>query len=441
MAAPTSVKTVSSAFNSAAKKTTESFAIKKGDLLIAKVAIENGTGGEPSFTVSGGSLTWTKIASDFAANSNIAGAGAWTATATADATITVTAEQTAGGSGLFYGVSVQVWRNHGGVGKIVKANGGESSSAPSSSITTEQANSAVEVFIADWDAATGTTAWRTGAGTATETLTYADGTNYGVHCAYHADAGSAGAKEVGMTKPSQRWRLLAIEVKGEAGNVTISVPAAQATALASAPTPVAAVAATAASSAAAASAPLPVVGMVSPPAAASASASAPTPATPVASPPASCAAAASAPHPVVAIASPPAVGSASAPAPAPQIAVGVPSAQGAAAALAPVPIVLVIGVPALATAIAPPPIVIVEEAAGPPVVDLPTTLVLDSASVSLELDGSTVGLVVGGTDARLELEDVGGELQLASDVSTLKLSEVGADLVLDDHAEELILDG
>jgi hypothetical protein len=196
---------VSSWTTTTASKSTASFAVQAGDVLVAYGMTENSPNG---LSISGGSLTWTQ--QQLVNASNYGRAYAWTATASTSTSITVTF--TRSGSGQ-YGGDVLVFRGSGGIGASAKAN---ATGAPSLSLTTAQASSAVVVGAVDWNAVGGASrAWRTGAGALTETTYATDpahGTYYG---GYHADAGAAGAKTVGLTAPTgQQYSIVAVEVKG-----------------------------------------------------------------------------------------------------------------------------------------------------------------------------------------------------------------------------------
>lgn len=88
-------------------------------------------------------------------------------------------------------------------------------------LVTTAANSAVEIIVGDWTG--NTTAPTAGerrevdAGTQTYTAVYpGDGVNWGVFHGYYADAGAAGAKNVGWST-LRRPTLIAVEVQGPAG--------------------------------------------------------------------------------------------------------------------------------------------------------------------------------------------------------------------------------
>ena len=93
-------------------------------------------------------------------------------------------------------------------------------------ITTTGANSAVVVFIGDWDAADGTSrTWLTvnsitpTAGNGFELTYFRDSANYSVYVAYYPDTGAMGVKSVGLSAPTgaNKYSIVAVEVLGTAG--------------------------------------------------------------------------------------------------------------------------------------------------------------------------------------------------------------------------------
>jgi hypothetical protein len=196
---------VSSWSTTTASKATSSFSVQSGDVLVAYGMTEDSPNG---LSISGGSLTWTQ--QQLVNASSYGRAYVWTATASSTTSITVTF--TRSGSGQ-YGGDVLVFRGSGGIGASAKTN---TTGAPSLSLTTTLANSAIVVASVDWNAVGGgSRTWRTGAGTLTETTYATDpahGTFYG---GYHANAGTVGAKTLGLSAPSgQQYSIVAVEVKG-----------------------------------------------------------------------------------------------------------------------------------------------------------------------------------------------------------------------------------
>lgn len=197
---------VSSWSTTTSTKSTSSFSVQAGDTLVAYGLTEDSSITE---SVSGGSLTWTLRQSDL--TSSYAAAYVWTATATSTTSITVTFTRTAGSNR--YGGNVLQFRGSSGIGASAIGHG---IGGPSLGLTTTQAHSAIVVASVDWAAIDGSSrTWRTGAGSLTEqTYAYISG-QYTVYGGYHADAGSAGAKTVGLSAPTgQGYTTAAIEVTG-----------------------------------------------------------------------------------------------------------------------------------------------------------------------------------------------------------------------------------
>jgi len=207
--------------------TSTSLTLAVGDLLLV-YATSPTSGNTWSVSTSGTSLTWTLVQ-----DASVSGAGrvrCWQATATAAETVTVTLTRSAGSEG--YGLHVTQWRNAqvGGSNEATNTSG----SLPSVAVTTTAADSAVDVVISDYWETSGTRTWRTGAGTATEILYEWTDTWYTVYAAYHANAGAAGSKTVGLTTPTdQAYGIVGVEVKyynpgttiyPDAVSVSVTVP-------------------------------------------------------------------------------------------------------------------------------------------------------------------------------------------------------------------------
>jgi hypothetical protein len=118
---------------------------------------------------------------------------------------------------LYWGAEAKVWRNSDGVGASSKANVADG--APSLNLTTTQADSAVIVYNNDWNAVDGASrAWRTGAGSLTESNYFYDSARYTTYSGYHANAGAIGTYATGLTAPTgQKYSIIALEIKGTAG--------------------------------------------------------------------------------------------------------------------------------------------------------------------------------------------------------------------------------
>lgn len=153
----------------------------------------------------------------------------------------ITPTYTRNGAALHYGFCIAEFSGSDGFGASAKVTSG--SGAPSLSLTTTQDNSAIVVFVGDWNAINGSSrTWRTVNGFTPSAangkeLVYAGtaGSDYIVYAAYYPDAGTAGAKTVGLSAPTgQKYSVVALEVKGVAAGGPTTVPVSLAGAVASA---------------------------------------------------------------------------------------------------------------------------------------------------------------------------------------------------------------
>lgn len=229
MAAPSlAIPTVQTAWNTnTTPKDTASFNVVAGDILVIVFASEAliSAATTPAKQAGTSTISALTLAQDVNPGGSQCRATAWTASVTGTGTLTVRFARSAG-TGWFGGY-VRVWRGSAGVGTSNKGNGSASSTS-SVTLTGVLANSAIDWLQADWNAGatTGKTYRTTDAGTFTETLA-TQFTNYTVYFGYHADAGAAASKAVGMTAPNQIWSLVAVEVKGSAGTTVTLTPATE----------------------------------------------------------------------------------------------------------------------------------------------------------------------------------------------------------------------
>lgn len=239
MAAPTFIQEAETTWTSAASastKTTASFTTLAGDILVGVAGSEDN--GRAPGSIGGGGLTWTE--KNRVAVATYCQALIASATATAQS---MTANIPGfNGNANFYGLNVLTFRASDGVGATAKTN--VLSGAPSLSITTTQDNSAIVVVVLDWSAQDGTSrTWRTvnsitpTAGNGMERTYFRDAAAYTAYAAYYSDAGTAGAKTVGISAPgSQKYSIVALEVKGS-GSVDATVTAVAALGLGDSPIP------------------------------------------------------------------------------------------------------------------------------------------------------------------------------------------------------------
>ncbi|HZC32640.1 MAG TPA: hypothetical protein VE640_05060, partial [Candidatus Bathyarchaeia archaeon] len=220
---PRLITTVETAWNTSADKTTASFAVLKGDILVAWMSDEgydtgSGNTSQALGIANTGSLSaWNQ--EQLVQVNLYCQMAMWTATATADGNVTVTFSH-AGASIQHTGGRVWVFRDSDGVGASAKTN--VASGAPSLAITTNRDNSALCVGDADFLVASGyARAWRTGSGELVENTFQEDTGHYTVYGGHHRHAGLAGSNTVGLTAPGgQKYSIIAVEVYGRPGTVT-----------------------------------------------------------------------------------------------------------------------------------------------------------------------------------------------------------------------------
>lgn len=221
MAAPTFVAQYATAFNidTTPKTAMSAVSINSGDVLVGMTARENGKDSiAPNFTENG-SAAWIQQQISPILNEDWTAERVLTYTATSGESLTVTITSS---DYPWFGGNVVRFSGSDGVGESNIATG--TSGSPSVSLTTTQANSAIVVMCGDWNAVSGTQTFTNNfSGTATALTDYpGDNARYGVAMAYFADAGAIGSKTVGMSAPTgQKWTIIAVEVKGSAGTVTV----------------------------------------------------------------------------------------------------------------------------------------------------------------------------------------------------------------------------
>lgn len=203
MAAPTYVGEAYEATwsSTTSPKTSSSISVTAGDLL---VAVAGGSSSNGALTISDSAgLTWTTLANTTGSKSPIR---AYYATVATTGSLTVTVTRASGSS--YYGFNVVQFRTHGGVGATNNTANG--SGAPSVSFTTTGANSAVVWINGDIGSGSSSGTWRSVNGTPTVIFEGTPSSTF--HAATWTDAGTAGAKTLGLSAPSQDWSAIAIEV-------------------------------------------------------------------------------------------------------------------------------------------------------------------------------------------------------------------------------------
>ena len=220
MGAPTYVATTISdspvtwaTYSETNTRTTPSYSPAANTILVGGGATSD-SASYPITSISGGPI-WTQQYLDNTASK--CAVALYTATAAGGA-ITSLLTDSAGG---YAGLAVLQFTGSDGIGAKNTAKG--TSGYPSVSLTTTQDNSAVIVYNNDWNAVDGASrAWRTGAGSLTESNYFRDSAHYTVYIAYYADAGATGTKTVGLSAPSgQKYGIVALEIKGTAGSAPL----------------------------------------------------------------------------------------------------------------------------------------------------------------------------------------------------------------------------
>lgn len=211
MAAPPFVQEAETAWNTATTpKTTASINVTSGNVLAVVGASEKDTVTISTPTNTGTGQTFSLLQSVVV--SAFCWAGGWSATCSATEAETFSFAR--GATSGWFGGNVLEFSGSNGVGASSKNNG---SGAPGTvSLTTTQANSAIVVIVADFNAGVGARTWLTNAGAFTEQTSQVVA-NYTVYAGFHADAGAVGSYTVGLSAPNQKFSIVAFEVKGTAG--------------------------------------------------------------------------------------------------------------------------------------------------------------------------------------------------------------------------------
>ena len=160
----------------------------------------------------GGSLTWTQRQYRKPSNSYCT-AYLWSAPTTTTATFNTGLTKVVTDSALM-GINILRFSGSNGIG--ASANNSASNGAPTLSLTTTQNNSAIVMLVLDWNGTSGARTYRTtNAGSFTEQSYYQAG-QWTVQGGYYANAGTAGAKTLGISAPSgQKYTIVAMEILGK----------------------------------------------------------------------------------------------------------------------------------------------------------------------------------------------------------------------------------
>jgi len=221
MAAPTFVSYGASAFNTSTTPKTVAISVTAGDRIVVISVAESGNGGAINTAPTGGSETYTQVAT--LGTSNLDGrAIAWTATAASTQSYSVSAVRPSGNSAQFWGCMVWVWRDSNGFGTIGAPTVNSTSNLVT--LTTAQANSGLCVASADYASIDGTTRTRrtVNSSTGAEDVYGRASTNYAWYGQHYLDTGSVGSITAGYSAPAaQTTATIAVEVRGTASAATI----------------------------------------------------------------------------------------------------------------------------------------------------------------------------------------------------------------------------
>lgn len=221
MAAPTlSATYLSTDWSATTTPKTLSVTTAVGDVLV--LIASHSTPTTVINTPTGGtSLSWTLKQSFTAAGAP--SIYAWTATATTAETFTCSVGRAA--TTAAWGWRMYRFSGSGGIGATVKT-AAHTTGAPSQSITTTGASSAVITHVSDWnESAVTSRTWRTinsitpTAGNGLEKDAVLVSGSYSVLGAYWNDAGTAGAKTTGLTtQTGADYSMVSVEVLGSSGS-------------------------------------------------------------------------------------------------------------------------------------------------------------------------------------------------------------------------------
>lgn len=220
MAAPTFVNSYSPGWSTNPATLNTSVTVANGDTLVVF-----GMTSDASTTLNtpygGSGVNWT-LQKSYATGSYCA-LYVWTATGLSAQTFTLSIDANLNGHANYKIWGFRALRFNGGAGIGASAITNSSTGTAEISLTTTGANSAIAWYDGDWNAVdpAGAQTYDTGAGAFTELDASLQGTNYVVYGGYHADAGAAGSKTLGVTSPTgQKFTIAALEILGgTAGNL------------------------------------------------------------------------------------------------------------------------------------------------------------------------------------------------------------------------------
>lgn len=224
MAAPTFVTWVGSVFNTSTTPKTLAVSVQAGDRMVVMSQAESSLSGAVTTAPTGGSETYTQIASLTSGNQTQARAIAWSVTCASTQSYSVSCVKPATGT-VLWGCQCWIWRDSDGFGAVGAPTVGSTSN--SVTLTTTQANSGLCIGSADWNAANGAsrTARTINGSTGTEDVYGRDAAAYTWYGQHYLDAGSIGSVTGGYSAPTgQQSAIIAVEVKGTAGGAPALPP-------------------------------------------------------------------------------------------------------------------------------------------------------------------------------------------------------------------------
>jgi hypothetical protein len=197
-----------SVFNTSASPKTLSITVTAGDVLLI-TQVSDDPNNQVWATPSGGGLTYIPLQSQ-SPNGMIQ---VWSATAGTSQTFTLTATVTTNPFNTQWGFFVYQFTGVSAVGASVSA--ANNSLAPSVSITTTVSHSAIFMVDVDANASAVAATYLTGPGAFTE-ITHSTTSGSGpftIWGGWYPDSGTAGAKTVGMSAPTQTYSIIAVELQ------------------------------------------------------------------------------------------------------------------------------------------------------------------------------------------------------------------------------------
>lgn len=196
--------------------TSASFTPQAGDVIVVKAGTETSepAPGGPAYIITnnptGGGLTYTKRISDDQ-TANWGSAYLWTAPAVSGGSAMSVSLVGPTGSSTYWAMEVEVWRGGQLAASPVIFDVQQNNVAPSTPVTTTQDNSVLSWGIVDWNGASGTAVYRSGA--IAEGSDIRGGAVYNQYMAYQ-DCTTAGVQTVGMTSPGgQRPIIYGVEIQ------------------------------------------------------------------------------------------------------------------------------------------------------------------------------------------------------------------------------------